>query len=157
MSVMTSPGATMLTRIPFAISSLARVIASASSAALAMLYGAPLARMLATSLLEIMITSPRGRARIAGSSRAVSRCAPSAWVPITRSTSAGSVSATVSPRLAMPALCTRMSTWPCRARTVSARVSMSSPSERDARTATAVPPPPSISATASAADAPSRR
>ena len=43
MSVSTSPGATTLTWIPWPRSSLASVEASASSAAFAMLYGAPLA------------------------------------------------------------------------------------------------------------------
>ena len=66
MSVTTRPGATMLTRMPLAISSWASVNASASSAALAMLYGAPLARIAPSSEEEMAIMSPRGRSRIAG-------------------------------------------------------------------------------------------
>ena len=45
-------------------------------------------------------------------------CAARAWTARTRSSSAGSVSATERPRLAMPAACTRMSTAPKSASTV---------------------------------------
>ena len=115
----------MLTRMPLAISSWASVSASASSAALAMLYGAPLARMAASSVLEMAMMSPRGRSRIAGSSRWTSRWADSACVVTTRTSSAGSVSATECPREAMPALSTSRSIGPsCLERGVGERVDL---------------------------------
>ena len=54
--------------------------------------------------------------------------APKAWMATTRSTSAGSVSTTVWPRLAMPAECTRVSTGP---KSSSTAATMASSSARD--------------------------
>ena len=95
MSVTTSPGAAMFTRMPCPISSLAIVNASASSADLAMLYGAPLARMWAT-YDEIITMWPRPRPRIFGTTSGKAGGA-NVWVVMRRCISAGSVSATVSP------------------------------------------------------------
>ena len=67
-SVSTSPGATMFTRIPDSRSSFARVSASASSAAFAMLYGAPPAASSRVAMLLTTTTSPRVRPRICGTS-----------------------------------------------------------------------------------------
>jgi hypothetical protein len=75
---------------------------------------------------------------------------------MTRTTSAGSVSATDSPRLAIPALATRMSTGP-KASAASTSASTSACSETDACTATARPPSPTIRATTSRAASSSRR
>ena len=113
----------MFTRIPCPISSLAIVNASASSADLAMLYGAPLARMCATSLDEIITMCPRPRWRICGSRCWHRRAALKVWVIISRCSSDGSVSATVFPRLATPALWTMMSTKPNAATAASASAS----------------------------------
>ena len=62
--------------------------------------------------LEIITMSPRGRVRIDGSAARQATWAPTAWVRSRRSTSSTSVSATDRPRLAIPALFTRMSTKP---------------------------------------------
>src|SRR5205807_1259847 len=111
-SVSTRPGATTLTRTPWPRSSLARVKARASRAALPMLYGAPLAPWLSVATLEIMTMSPRGRVRMLGSTSWHRWWAPRAWTRTTRSSSAGSVSTTEVPLLAMPELLIMMSTWP---------------------------------------------
>ena len=147
----------MFTRIPCPISSLAIVNASASSADLAMLYGAPLARMCATSLDEIITMCPRPRSRICGSSCWHRRAALKVWVIISRCSSDGSVSTTVLPRLATPALWTMMSTKPNAASAASASASAPSRSPSDARTDSARPPAALIAATVSAAAASSRR
>ena len=99
----------MLTRMPLAISSWASVSASASSAALAMLYGAPLARIAASSEEEMAMTSPRGRSRIAGQQPLDEPVRLKRVRGDTRTSSAGSVSATECPREAMPALSTSRS------------------------------------------------
>ena len=81
--------------MPLRRSSFASVAASASSAALAMLYGAEFAPMCNVAALEIMTMSPRGCVRIDGSTSLLHDHAPNACVRTTRSSSAGSVSATV--------------------------------------------------------------
>ena len=100
----------MFTWMPLRRSSFASVAASASSAAFAMLYGADQPAMCIVAALEIITMSPRGCVRIDGSTSLLHAHAPNACVRSTRSTSAGSVSATLWPRDAMPALLTRMST-----------------------------------------------
>ena len=71
---------------------------------------------------------PRPRSRICGSSCWHSRAALKVWVIISRCSSAGSVSATVFPRLATPALWTMMSTKPNAASAASASASAPSSS-----------------------------
>ena len=74
---------------------------------------------------------PRPRSRICGSSCWHRRAALKVWVIISRCSSAGSVSTTVFPRLATPALWTMMSTKPNAASAASA--SASAPSRSDER------------------------
>ena len=112
MSVTTRPGATMLVRMPCGCSSTASVRPSASSATLPIMYGAPPGMTLAALTLEISTTSPRSSRRICGSNAWHSQNGPYASVRITRSSSSGSVSTTMLPRLAMPALHTSTSTRP---------------------------------------------
>src|ERR1035441_10454183 len=87
-------------------------MASASRAALAMLYGDPLAPGNRAATDEMKTTSPRGRPRMDGSSDLQRRNALWTWVRMSRSTSVRSVSTTERPRLATPALQIRMSTAP---------------------------------------------
>ena len=82
---------------------------------------------------------------------------PRAWVRTTRSSSAGSVSTTLPPRLASPALLTRMAMLPKASTTSSTRRRSSSRESTDPCTATARRPIASISATVSSAAWRSRR
>ena len=93
-----------------------------------MAYGALLAGCSRAIDDEIMTMSPRVRVRIDGSTAWLRWWAPRAWVRTTRSSSSGSVSATLRPRLAMPALFTRMSTKP---KSATAAATMARPSSRD--------------------------
>jgi hypothetical protein len=84
------------------------------------MYGAPPGMTRTAFTLEISTTSPRSSRRICGSSAWHSQNGPYASVRTTRSSSSGSVSTTVLPRLAMPALQTSTSTRPKSASTASA-------------------------------------
>jgi len=116
-----------------------------------------LAGMVVVAALEIITMSPRGRSRIGGMRCLHKANAPSAWVRNSRSTSAGSVSTTLNPRDAIPALCTRMSTGPSSSSARVASASHSSGSSTDARTATARRPSALIALTVSSAASSSRR
>ena len=161
MSVSTSPGATMLTWMPCGRSSFARVSASASIAALPMLYGAPLAPIDDVATDEIITMSPRpcwaARARRWGIATRDRWCGPNAWVVTTRIISSGSVSATARPRDAMPALHTRVSSPPRSDTTASTIAAHAAGSSTDASYARATPPAASIAATVSSAASRSRR
>ena len=101
--------------------------------------------------------SPRAARRMPGSTSRQAWCAPTAWVFSTRSSSAGSVSATDNPREAMPALHTNKSTGPRSAVICSTIARIASASSTDAAYARAIPPAASIAATVSAAASASRR
>ncbi|HEY4068679.1 MAG TPA: hypothetical protein VGM74_17385 [Burkholderiaceae bacterium] len=96
-------------------------------------YGEPLALNKRVATLEIITMSPRPRVRIAGNSRWHRWYGPNAWKRITRSTSSGSVSATVRPRLPMPALLIRMSIAPKSFSAASAIAAQASRSSTGAR------------------------
>ena len=126
-------------------------------AALAMLYGAPLAAWWSVATEEMKTMSPRSQVRISGMTRRERWCGPTAWVPRRYSTSVGSVSATDRPRLAWPALLTRIEIGPSSPETRSTISASASGSATEAWTAMARRPSASISATVSAAAASSLR
>ena len=105
-----------MTRMRFEASSIAAVRAMWSIAALAMLYGAEFAAMWEVATDEIITMSARplafACARSDGRARRLRWCGPNACVATTRIISSGSVSATVRPRLATPALATRIPMGP---------------------------------------------
>ena len=84
-----------------------------------MLYGAPFPALWEVATDETITMSPRGRVRMEGRTSRQRWWGPMAWVPRTRTTSVGSVSATALPRLAMPPLLTRRSMGPRSATTAS--------------------------------------
>ena len=87
-----------------------------------------------------MMMSPRAWLRMAGTTRFERACAAKAWVPITRATSSAVVSATARPRLAMPALFTRIDTGPSSASTWVTMASQASGSATEPATAIARTP-----------------
>ncbi len=109
------------------------------------------------ALLDTITMSPRGRSRMPGSTSLDSANEPNVWMRQTRSNSAGSVFTTEWPRLAMPALLTRMSMAPKSARAAATIASSSSQESTDAWYFSARRPSFSTSATVSAAACSSRR
>lgn len=106
---------------------------------------------------ETIRMSPRSSVRIDGSTAWLTWCGPKAWTRTTRSSSAGSVSATVRPAEATPALFTAMPIGPSSATTRSTIPRTASTSSTEAGTAMATPPAALMAATVSSAAAASRR
>ena len=116
-----------------------------------------MAESVRVAMLEIITMSPRGSLRMFGMTRLQRLCEPKAWVETTRISSLGSVSTTDKPRLAIPALLTRMLIGPKSLSMICTIASTRSYSATVARYMRALPPLATISSTVARAASSSRR